>query len=186
MPWSTGPPEIHTRRSPAVQRDRTCRLGGYDPSRERRRARAPHNAYSAIRRNVYSRRPRSGEAFMPPLLTLRRAAPKRSFRGASRRPTLGTVPEPTVKDQQPFSREGVAHWPLYLCLLRNWAKRLFQRWERGEPCWALERPPGREWAAGANRGTRASACPDIAPLACTATTTSTTQRPQLARHSDHN
>ena len=63
---------------------------------------------------------------MPPLLPLRREAPKRSFRHNSRRPTLGTVPEPTVRDQQPFSREGVAHWPLYLCLLRNWAKRLFQ------------------------------------------------------------
>ncbi len=36
-----------------------------------------------------------------------------------------------------------------------------------QPCRALERPRGREWAAGANRGTRTSACPDIAPLACT-------------------
>src|SRR5260370_6182986 len=36
-----------------------------------------------------------------------------------------------------------------------------------QPCRALERPLGREWAAGANRGTRTSACPDIAPLACT-------------------
>src|SRR6266851_4433343 len=111
---------------------------------------------------------RGGRRSPPPLLHLLRDGAKTLIPPAGKLGSRAPCPDRRLGDQQP-----VMGRPTLVPLLTptpQFGKTRIPVGDGAQPCRALERPRGREWAAGANRGTRTSACPDIAPLACTDST----------------